>query len=158
MPSSDQPASRNPTSSNRAFDDGRANDPNLARSSAGLREFVGQVQRLTGLETEEETETLARATLRKLGARISSGQARDLTGALPAELTAEMVSQNTPQASAFDKHELVDQISGEVHSVDAEKVERQVVAVLQTLAQWVPDDQVDDTLAQLPGELAALFR
>jgi uncharacterized protein (DUF2267 family) len=155
--SQDQPAARNPASDNLAFDDPTANDPDPARSGPALQRFVEQVQRLAGLSTESEAETLTRATLSKLGERISSGQARDLTAALPAELAAELTSHATPQATAFQRDELLDQVSGVIHSVDIETVEAQVVAVLTTLKQWVPGDQLDDTFAQLPPDLVNLF-
>ena len=43
-------------------------------------------------------------------------------------------------------------------SVDAEKVEHQVEQVLHLLREWLPEDQVDRTLEQLPGDLVALVR
>ena len=52
----------------------------------------------------------------------------------------------------------VDAISGHVTSVGAEEVERQVEQVLRLLREWLPEDQVDRTLEQLPGELVALMR
>lgn len=88
---------------------------------------------------------------------VSSGQAQELTRSLPPELIAEATSQNSAQAKAVDKDGLIDQISGEVHSVDAEKVEKQVATVLSTLKRWAPNGEIDDTVAQLPASLAALF-
>jgi len=52
----------------------------------------------------------------------------------------------------------VDAISGHVTSVGAEEVERQVEQVLRLLREWLPEDQVDRTLEQLPGDLVALVR
>lgn len=121
--SNDQPSSRNPASPDLGFDDRGANDPDPRHSSRDLRGFVGQVQQRTGLEREEEAERLTRATLRKLGECVSSGQARELSATLPPELETELISHSTKQARSFDKGELIDQISGEVHSVDAEQVE-----------------------------------
>jgi uncharacterized protein (DUF2267 family) len=57
-----------------------------------------------------------------------------------------------------DKATFVDAVSGAVHSVDAEEVERQVEQVLRLLREWLPEDQVDRTLEQLPGGLAELMR
>ena len=42
--------------------------------------------------------------------------------------------------------------------MDAEEVERQVEQVLRLLREWLPEDQVDRTLEQLPGDLVALMR
>jgi uncharacterized protein (DUF2267 family) len=136
------------------------NDPDPARSSATLSAFAGQVRRRLGLETESEAELLTRATLNEFGKVVSSGIAQDLTVSLPPELSAELRAQHPSddQARAVDKAAFVDAVSGAVHSVDADEVERQVEQVLRLLREWLPDDQVDRTLEQLPGGLAELMR
>ena len=140
--------------------DPNPNDPNPARSSATLAAFTGQVQRRLGLDTQSEAEILTRATLNELGRAISAGLAQDLTVSLPPELSAELRAQrrSDDQARAVDRATFVDAVSGAVHSVDAEEVERQVEQVLRLLRDWLPEDQVDRTLEQLPGELVALMR
>jgi uncharacterized protein (DUF2267 family) len=140
--------------------DPNPNDPNPARSSATLSAFTGQVQRRLGLETESEAEVLTRATLNELGKAVSAGMAQDLTVSLPPELSAELRAQrqSDDQARSVDKTTFVDAVSGAVHSVDAEEVERQVEQVLRLLREWLPEDQVDRTLEQLPGGLAELLR
>jgi uncharacterized protein (DUF2267 family) len=140
--------------------DPNPNDPNPARSSATLAAFSGQVQRRLGLEAPSEAEILTRATLNELGKAISSGLAEDLTVSLPPELSAELRAQrhSNDQARSISRAAFVDAVSGPVHSVDTEEVEQQVEQVLRLLREWLPDDQVDRTLDQLPGELAALMR
>jgi uncharacterized protein (DUF2267 family) len=140
--------------------DPNPDDPNPARSSATLSAFTGQVQRRLGLETQSEAEVLTRATLNEFGKAISAGMAQDLTVSLPPELSAELRAQRPKddQARAVDKPTFVDAVSGAVHSVDAEEVERQVEQVLRLLREWLPEDQVDRTLEQLPGGLAELMR
>jgi uncharacterized protein (DUF2267 family) len=140
--------------------DPNPDDPNPARSSATLSAFTGQVQRRLGFETQSEAEVLTRATLNELGKAISAGLAQDLTVSLPPELSAELRAQRPKddQARAIGKDAFVDAVSGVVGSVDAEEVERQVEQVLRLLREWLPEDQVDKTLEQLPGDLVALMR
>lgn len=140
--------------------DENPDDPNPARSSATLAAFTGQVQRRIGLETQSEAEVLVRATLNELGKAVSSGLAQDLTVSLPPELSAELRAQRPKddQARSVTKDAFIDAVSGHVTSVDAEKVEHQVEQVLHLLREWLPEDQVDRTLEQLPGDLVALVR
>ncbi|WP_433785618.1 DUF2267 domain-containing protein [Actinomycetospora sp. CA-101289] len=140
--------------------DENPDDPNPARSSQTLAAFSGQVQRRLGLENASEAEVLVRSTLNEFGKTVSSGLAQELTIALPPELSAELRAQRPKDdaARAIGKDAFVDAVSGHVTSVDAEEVERQVEQVLRLLREWLPEDQVDRTLEQLPGDLVALMR
>jgi uncharacterized protein (DUF2267 family) len=140
--------------------DENPDDPNPARSSQTLAAFSGQVQRRLGLENASEAEVLVRSTLNEFGRTVSSGLAQELTVALPPELSAELRAQRPKDdaARAVSKEAFVDAVSGHVTSVDAEEVERQVEQVLRLLREWLPEDQVDRTLEQLPGDLVALMR
>ena len=140
--------------------DENPDDPNPARSSQTLAAFSGQVQRRLGLENASEAEVLVRSTLNEFGKTVSSGLAQELTIALPPELSAELRAQRPKDdaARAVSKEAFVDAVSGHVTSVDAEEVERQVEQVLRLLREWLPEDQVDRTLEQLPGDLVALMR
>jgi uncharacterized protein (DUF2267 family) len=140
--------------------DENPDDPNPARSSQTLAAFSGQVQRRLGLENASEAEVLVRSTLNEFGRTISSGLAQELTVALPPELSAELRAQRPKDdaAKSVSKEAFVDAVSGHVTSVDAEEVERQVEQVLRLLREWLPEDQVDRALEQLPGDLVALMR
>ena len=140
--------------------DENPNDPNPSNSSATLAAFSGQVQRRLGLDTPSEAEVLVRSTLNELGKAVSSGLAQELTVSLPPELSAELRAQRPKgdAARAVSKDAFVDAVSGAVTSVDEETVERQVEEVLRLLREWLPEDQVDRTLEQLPGDLVALMR
>ncbi|PVZ12898.1 DUF2267 domain-containing protein [Actinomycetospora cinnamomea] len=140
--------------------DENPHDPNPSNSSQTLAAFSGQVQRRLGLEQPSEAEVLVRSTLNELGKTISSGLAQELTVSLPPELSAELRAQRPKDDAArpVGKDAFVDAVSGHVASVDADEVERQVEQVLRLLREWLPSDQVDRTLEQLPGELVALMR
>lgn len=124
--------------------------------SPQLQEFVRRVQELAGLESYNEAHQLARATVRALGASVSGGQAKQLAQWLPEKLRDEL-GQKSGQASQFDKTSFLDKVSGQVHAVDVDQIESQVTAVLHVVGSTAPRQEIDDTLAQLPPELAAMF-
>lgn len=130
------------------------NVPN--QDNAELEEFVRSAQQRAGLESYNEAHQLCRATMRALGTSISGGQAKQLALWLPDPLTAEL-GERSGQADRFDKANFLDKIGGETHTVDAGSMEHQVSAVLSVLRSWAPADRIDDTIAQLPPELSALF-
>lgn len=119
--------------------------------------FLGRVAERAGLSTRQEVDRLARATVSALSERITAGQVNDLSPGLPPELSAELAGY-TGQAVAFDKSTFLDRISGEIDTVDLDEAERQVQAALSVLREWIPEEEIDDTLAQLPPDLADMFR
>jgi uncharacterized protein (DUF2267 family) len=132
-----------------------SNNP-LAPGSAPLYTFLAQVQERGALQFTEEAERVSRATVAALADAVSSSQAGALTPALPPELADEMAAKKG-QANAFDRGAFLDRISGYVRTVDHDELERQVRAVLTTLADWQPPGQIDDTVDQLPAPLSELF-
>lgn len=122
-----------------------------------METFLEQVQQRAGLASREEADRLARATMSSLSERVTNGQVNDLSPALPPELRTEL-GRHAGQAQAFDKDTFLDRLSGEIDTVDIDEVERQVRAVFAVLREWAPAGEIDDTLAQLPADLAGLFR
>ncbi|SNR36016.1 Uncharacterized conserved protein, DUF2267 family [Haloechinothrix alba] len=125
--------------------------------STEMHQFVRNVQDRAGLETYGESHQLSRAAMTVLGQSVSGGQAKKLAAWLPPELHAELAEEHG-HATAFDKHAFLDKIAGFIPSVDLDEVEKQVSAVLRTLHGSAPEDELTDTIDQLPPELAALFR
>lgn len=121
-----------------------------------MRAFVEAVRERAGLANYEEANQLCSACLEVLGETISGGEAGKLAEWLPDELGGTLSAQHGP-ASRFDKPSFLDKVGGKVHSVDSERVERQVQAVLNTTRAQAPREEFADTVAQLPPELAALF-
>ncbi|MGH3097509.1 MAG: DUF2267 domain-containing protein [Streptosporangiales bacterium] len=124
--------------------------------SGQLEQFVRGVQHRAGLDSYNEAHQLARATVATLAASLSAGQAAQLAQWLPDKLRGELAA-SSGQAGRFDKTTFVDTVGGEIHTIDADRVEAQAAAVLQVLRAAAPREQIDDTLAQLPTELAAMF-
>ncbi|WP_019854277.1 DUF2267 domain-containing protein [Actinopolyspora mortivallis] len=126
----------------------------VGRTMTAFEEQVGQ---RTGLSDTTEIERLTRATIRALSERLAAGQLNDLEPALPPELREELHSFGG-QAVSFDKETFLDQVSGEIDTVDVDEVERRVSAVLGVLLAWAPGEEIEDTIAQLPPDLAEMFR
>lgn len=118
--------------------------------------FVEQVQQRAGLSSQQEADRLVRATMSTLSERVTGGQVDDLSPALPPELRTEL-TRFTGQATSFDKNTFLDRITGEIDTVDLGEAERQVRAVLSVLRSWAPGREIEDTIAQLPRDLADLF-
>lgn len=128
----------------------------LTHHTQHLRDFVTEVQQRAGLKRYAEAHQLASATVGVLGESISGGEAKQLAQWLPKELATEL-SAKTGQATAFDKANFVEKVGGKVYSVDTEKVEGQIEAVLRTLRETAKSGELSDTIDQLPPELAAMF-
>lgn len=128
----------------------------LTTHSQELRDFVTQVQQGARLENYEEAHQAARATLAVLGQSISGGEAQRLAAWVPPDLRDQLAGQSG-QASAFDKPNFIEKISGMLYTVDPERVEKQIRAVLSTLRVAATDGELNDTISQLPPDLAELF-
>lgn len=129
----------------------------LTEHSDHLQEFVSDVQRRAGLERYEEAHQLALATVEVLGQSLSGGgRGQQLAGWLPRELGEQLGSQSG-HASAFDRANFLEKVGGKIYTVDAERVRDQVSAALRALRTTGPAEEFDDTMNQLPQELADMF-
>lgn len=124
--------------------------------STPMQDFITRVQQLGDLSDRDETERVIHGTIGTLAETISGGQMGDLAPALPVELRPE-IAESRGQARPFDKSAFLDRVTGQIDTIDIEKAEKQVRAVLRTLYEWAPEGEIDDTLAQLPPELSAMF-
>ncbi|SDK81427.1 Uncharacterized conserved protein, DUF2267 family [Actinopolyspora mzabensis] len=119
--------------------------------------FLEQIRHRAELPDGAEADRLARASLRALSERLAAGQLYDLAPALPPELREEL-HRFEGQAVAFEKETFLDQVSGEIDTVDLDVVERRVEAVFAVLLYWIPEEEIEDTVAQLPPDLAEMLR
>ncbi|MBK0866584.1 MAG: DUF2267 domain-containing protein [Saccharopolyspora sp.] len=127
------------------------------QSSPQWQSFVGEVRRASGVESTAEAETLVRATLRTLGESITAGELDELVEPLPKE-ARDAVHDRSGQARQVDKNGFLDRVSADIYTTDLDTTEQQVRAVLSTVRSWTEPGEVDDTVAQLPSSIAALFR
>lgn len=118
--------------------------------------FLAQVQEHGGISERAQANTVTGVTLNLLADRISTGQARDLSPALPEGLRTYLkTNKKTPQS--FDKGTMLDRVITATGAADEHTAERQVRAVFTTLRAWISQKQLDDTRSELPPEIAELF-
>ncbi|WP_020497072.1 DUF2267 domain-containing protein [Sciscionella marina] len=128
----------------------------LTTHSQDMRRFVEAVAQRAHVDRYEEASQLSQATIEVLGQAISGGEAAQLARWLPDEL-GSVLTEQSGNASRFDKFNFLDSIGARIPAVDTERVEQQVVAVLNVLRRTASGDELADTIAQLPPELSAMF-
>jgi uncharacterized protein (DUF2267 family) len=116
-------------------------------------EFITSVAERAGL-AREEAESLTRASLRVLAARLSGGEAEDLRAQLPKQLQDELAPPQQ-SAQAFGADEFARRVADDVGSNEADAAGA-VVAVLVTLRDAVTSGEFDDVLSQLGREFVEL--
>lgn len=128
----------------------------LPTEGGGFDEFAARVQKRVRSSSREEAVAGTHATLVALADRLSEGQAAELAAVLPPELRPYL---NTGKGSAqpFDKAGFLGRVGSEAGLEGAELAETHARAVLATVAEWAAGEELDDTLAQLPPELADMF-
>ncbi|MGJ7908435.1 DUF2267 domain-containing protein [Actinopolyspora sp. H202] len=119
--------------------------------------FLEQIRHRAELPDDTEADRLTRASLHALSERLAAGQLYDFAPALPPELQEEL-HRFGGQAVAFDQETFLERIGGEIDTVDLDVVERRVEAVFAVLLYWLPGEEVEDTVAQLPPDLAEMLR
>lgn len=113
--------------------------------------FLDTVRQRAGADTGADAEKHTHAALHALAERITAGQAADLARYLPSTL-GEQLQPAHPEARPFDYAEFMRRISGQRDTAEA-----YAHAVLTTVREAAPEPEIQDTLAQLPTELARLF-
>lgn len=113
--------------------------------------FLDTVRQRAGADTGADAERHTHAALHALAERVTAGQAADLGRYLPSAL-GEQLQPAHPEARPFDYAEFMRHISGQRDTAEA-----YARAVLSTVREAAPEPEIQDTLAQLPNDLARLF-
>lgn len=128
----------------------------ITEHSTELADFVHQVQHRARLDNYHEAYQLSLATLGTLAETISAGEARQLARWLPVELAKRLAIQ-TGHANRVSPNAFLEKIGGHVTTVDTNRLTEQVHGTLQTVRATAPTGELDDTIAQLPPQIATLF-
>ena len=122
-------------------------------------QFYDRVAVRAELETTEDGESVARATLRTLGERLSAGEADDVAGQLPEELAEVITDREGPEGREpleLSYEEFTERVA-ERSDVGGD-TDRHVQAVSDVLDEVVRDEELESARDQLPGGFTNLFR
>ncbi len=128
--------------------------PQGLRDAAG---FAAVVARRAELSADEQAQAAVRATLETLAHRVTRGQASDLEPYLPPEYRAHLQLPEHHQAEAFGRKEFLERVAA-AEGVSTDVAHSHVRGVLVTLREATPEKEINDTIDQLPNEVAALLR
>jgi uncharacterized protein (DUF2267 family) len=120
-----------------------------------LDEFLYVVRDRGEYDSREEAERVSRAVLTVLANRITPGEAKGLSAQLPPPLSsAARPDVNHPASFGVDEfcRRVADRVGGHTRTAEWD-----ASAVLSTVADAVPGDELNQLLSQLPSGYANLF-
>lgn len=123
----------------------------------GVDDFLAQVrEKASQLSSNTEAEAVTKAVLNVVADGVSVEQMADLLKSVPDVLMPQgkAVAGNPDQ---IDVQHFLKRVQDESEFTDEGLAEPHARAVLSTVAEWVPADQLDDTLSQLPKSIRELF-
>lgn len=117
-------------------------------------EFIGKVQNGAAMPSRGDAERLTRTVLENLGARLQKDEANDLAAQLPQELGRHLLHAETLEK--FGLNELFQRVA-EGEGVDRAEAVYRTRVVIEALMQASSKGEIQDVLAQLPGEFSKVF-
>ncbi|MEO3928815.1 DUF2267 domain-containing protein [Micromonosporaceae bacterium B7E4] len=118
-------------------------------------QFLETVAKRAGLPPTEAV-NLTRGTLQTLAERISGGQARDLAAQLPEELRGYLHTEDE-FAERLDLAEFLHEVRARA-GVDDQRAADGARAVLTTLRDAVPGEELQDLVSELPRDIRQLLQ
>lgn len=120
-------------------------------------EFLGAVQHRLELDSQQAALQVTRVTLETLGERLGPGEASDLAAQLPEEIGRHL--EQGDEAEPFGWDEFVDRVADrrDLSEDDRGDAVYGCQVVMAVVARAVTTGELDDVVAQLPGEFDALF-
>ncbi len=119
-------------------------------------EFLGRVQEKARLRTLGEAMLATRATLETLAERLGPDDAQHLAARLPQELQLLLIESSTLMPERFSSSEFLLRVCAR-EGIDLSESTRHARAVIDVLAQAVPDDEASDVLDRLPEDYRRLL-
>ncbi|AOT61891.1 MULTISPECIES: DUF2267 domain-containing protein [Streptomyces] len=119
-------------------------------------EFLTRVRERGEYYDQEEAAHITRAVLGVLGHRVAPGEAADLARLLPSGLGELLAPDGDRPAEGFGIEEFQRRV-GMRTGPRPRTAEWDATAVLTTLAEMVPGEELDRIVGRLPDGYAALF-
>jgi uncharacterized protein (DUF2267 family) len=120
-----------------------------------VERFLSTIELLVG-DSVPEAETVAQATLRTLGERLTDEQARELSHELPEPLRDWVLAAEGTPRTPFDTDEFIRRVATRA-GIDEDTAERAARAVLTALARVVRGQEFRRLAEQLPSEYKRLL-
>ncbi len=117
-------------------------------------EFISNVRKLAGLQSNDEAERAIRATFETLRERLAGNEPNNLADQLPPEIADPLRGEGG--RDNFSLEEFYQRV-GEKEGVDQDAAAQHARAVASVLQEAVTTGEMDDIRDQLKPEYAELF-
>jgi uncharacterized protein (DUF2267 family) len=120
-------------------------------------EFIKEVQSRGQMESREEAERAARATLETLAERLAGGEPHDLASQLPPELAGYLRYEGEETSEPFSLDEFFERVAQRDEGVDQPRAVYHARVVMEVLGDAVTRGEMNHVRSQLPSEYDPLF-
>jgi uncharacterized protein (DUF2267 family) len=117
-------------------------------------EFISNVRKLAGLQSNDEAERAIRATFETLRERLAGNEPNNLADQLPPEIADPLRGEGG--RDNFSLEEFYQRV-GEKEGIDQDEAAQHARAVASVLQEAVTTGEMDDIRDQLKPEYAELF-
>lgn len=118
--------------------------------------FPSMVAEAAALESDEEAERVAVATLAELGRNVSPGEAEALAGRLPGRYGRALVEADQHDERPEPFEQFLEHVAAR-GDVEEDDVRATIRGVMGAVAEYVGTEEVTDAAAQLPPEYGAVM-
>jgi uncharacterized protein (DUF2267 family) len=117
-------------------------------------EFIKRVQKLAGLESQEEAMKATEASLETLGERLTKAEREKLAAQLPKELKEYLLKR--PHPDRFVLEAFYERVSARA-DIRYHNAVKQAQAVMAVMMEAISPGELDDILSQLSHDYSELF-
>ncbi len=118
--------------------------------------FIDRVRQRDGLDSFDEAEEAARATLTTLGDYLAGGEGQDLASQLPQGLAEHLHRKPSSRAEFFSLDDFLQEV-GEREGVNFDEAKAHARASTSVLQEAVSGGEMKDIRRQFPSEFDPLF-